>query len=326
MTDKANESAQAETGTQSPRIKSSSGSGAQLQAFGKHLHESILRLQGLTTVRVEHNAKLPSRTNDSEGRPIMFPMDIYWQFELDGKTYRALIHTTDWSRPLGLGTVLTLKAIVDDLPEAHKAVALTVAGFQKSAFDFAAAHGIELCMLRPARADEPEAEAQDILLSVTGYVPSIDKIQLQMDKDWLGSPKALPEGEQVNLLSAPPEQIMLYAENGRPIASMKQALEALVPRNPKGTEAVPVRKSFARPTYLHTDNPDMPKLKLAGVEGVVSFQALEQRYTRSSVLTQLLRAITHENAYAVDGALKVRRCDSGETSASAAPLVAGTGA
>lgn len=53
--------------------------------------------------------------------------------------------------------------------------------------------------------------------------------------------------------------------------------------------------------YLHTGKAEFPRLKLSGVDAIVSIDQHERRYDMNRVLTELISAITGIDEYLANG-------------------------
>lgn len=70
-------------------------------------------------------------------------IDVYYQFELNGIIHRVIFECKNWNSKVSKDKVLTLKAIMDDIPNSV-GVMVAPKGYQSGAKKFAEHHGIEL--------------------------------------------------------------------------------------------------------------------------------------------------------------------------------------
>lgn len=89
--------------------------------------------------------------------------------------------------------------------------------------------------------------------------------------------------------------------------TIEQLLTGLLPRQARVVFNLPVHKRFRQATYLHTGRPEFPRIKLAGVEAVVSVSERERKYEICELLADLFATITHDNQNRVDRAKRVRK-------------------
>jgi len=115
------------------------------EKFVRKITETLLRAQGLDTVKVEHNIQVQGLSRSHQ-------VDVYWQYKFGGVLHRVVINCKRYGRPVEVTDVLTLNGVLADMPGV-RGVIVTTSGYQQGAVDYATAHGIGLKVIR-----EPEDE------------------------------------------------------------------------------------------------------------------------------------------------------------------------
>ena len=95
----------------------------------------------MNAANVQHNVKLEGRSGQKH------QIDVYWEYEKDGKTHRVAIECKNYSRRISQEKVCALKGVLDDL-EGVSGIMVSKVGFQKGAKRYAKAFGISLKELR----------------------------------------------------------------------------------------------------------------------------------------------------------------------------------
>jgi hypothetical protein len=100
------------------------------------------------------------------------------------------------------------------------------------------------------------------------------------------------------------KEIRLYAEDGHQIGTLDGAMDQLahLARQQGRKDGDPVALQFTiegKKVYLHTDNPEIPRMQLARVIGTY-FRKLLAAGKKETKLTHTLRLLTNDQTYYVD--------------------------
>lgn len=115
--------------------------GKPYERLTRRVFETLLAQQSVKNLRVEHDIKLQGLTNEHQ-------IDVYWEFETGGITYRTVVECKDKTKPVEKQTLHALWTTLQDLPGQPRGVVVARSGFQEGAERFAKAHGILLYELR----------------------------------------------------------------------------------------------------------------------------------------------------------------------------------
>ena len=95
----------------------------------------------MNAANVQHNVKLEGRSGQKH------QIDVYWEYEKDGKTHRVAIECKNYSRRISLEKVCAFRGVLDDLDDVS-GIMVSKIGFQKGAKRYAKEFGISLKELR----------------------------------------------------------------------------------------------------------------------------------------------------------------------------------
>jgi len=118
--------------------------GKPYEKLTRRVFEALLAQQSVRNLRVEHDVKLKGITNEHQ-------VDVYWEFDAGGITYRTVVECKDWKEPVEQGVLFALHSVLQQLPGQPRGVVVARSGFQEGAQLFAKAHGIVLYELRAPR-------------------------------------------------------------------------------------------------------------------------------------------------------------------------------
>ena len=96
---------------------------------------------------VKHNVKMEGLSGQKH------QIDVYWEYEKDGKTHRVAIECKNYSRRISLEKVCAFKGVLDDL-DGVSGIMVSKVGFQKGAKKYAQQYGISLKELRAPKYGE----------------------------------------------------------------------------------------------------------------------------------------------------------------------------
>ena len=124
-------------------------------------------------VDVQHNVTLNGKLGNTH------QVDVYWEFELAGTTYRTIVEVKDWSQPVKQEHLMAFKSKMDDIPGCSKGIFVTRGGFQKGARIYAAGHGITLIQISAN-------DSSQFVVHISSTTTHYDCLAILSDEDWLG--------------------------------------------------------------------------------------------------------------------------------------------
>lgn len=95
---------------------------------------------GFKKVQVQHDVKLQGKSGATH------QIDVFWEFNLAGVTYKTLVEAKDWKSPVEKEQILSLKAKIDDIPNSN-GIFVSRTGYQAGAKTYAEHNGIQLYTL-----------------------------------------------------------------------------------------------------------------------------------------------------------------------------------
>ena len=117
------------------------------ELFTKRVYELLADSSSLNASKVQHNVKIEGRSGQKH------QIDVFWEYEKDGKTHRVAIECKDYSRRISLDKVCAFKGVLDDL-DGVNGIMVTKVGYQEGAKKYAQEYGISLKELRAPRNGE----------------------------------------------------------------------------------------------------------------------------------------------------------------------------
>lgn len=98
------------------------------------------------------------------------------------------------------------------------------------------------------------------------YIPIFEHIKLVPDQEW--NKMNISEGTSIRLELS--DSTKLYDEKGKEVTTLQRLLNSLVPKDMK--ELPPTNKThvFDKPTFIETHDASFPKVKIKGINVVIS--------------------------------------------------------
>jgi len=87
----------------------------------QEIFHALLKQKEVQNIDVKHNVTLQGKTTTHQ-------VDVYWEFEKGGITYRTVVQAKDWATPVVQGELLKFKSVLDDLPQQPRGVFVTRTG------------------------------------------------------------------------------------------------------------------------------------------------------------------------------------------------------
>jgi hypothetical protein len=251
----------------------------------------LLQNQGsVTTVDVQHNVVLKGKTTDHQ-------IDVYWEFEFGGIVHPVVVQAKDWGSPAKKAHLLTLKAVLDDLPRRPRGIVVTRFGFQKGAKEFASGNGIDIFQLKRREGPKLNFPAGSIItfhargtdagervrcindgeaeILCTAYSPYLADWRCECDQPWvdeLYKDFGRRLFDELRTLSIPASlDIELCDESGNPTTKLRQVWWPLIKEmQMHGTLSKAVTKVFEASTYIHSPSELVPLVKIRSMSGTLA--------------------------------------------------------
>src|SRR5438477_11988452 len=161
--------------------------GNQYELIVRHVYDTLLNQREARNIAVKHLELI-------QGTKSAYKIDVYWEFEIAGITYRTVVQAKDWNSRVKKDQVLTLKSVLDDIPGQPRGVIVTRVGLQKGAKELAEANGICIYVLAQAKRNPVKIRIDSIVklevvpvgtdhyFVATANEPQYDVIELSLDR------------------------------------------------------------------------------------------------------------------------------------------------
>lgn len=146
------------------------------EIFVRDITQTLLKAEGLTTVKVEHDLKVAGIARPHQ-------IDVYWEYQLGGVLHGVIINCKNYRTPVEAGDVETLAGVLHDLPGVRGLIVTTV-GFQKGAIAYAKTYGIGLKVIRPPKDEDFEGRIREIHLDIVLNTPLLLELKTFLNAEW----------------------------------------------------------------------------------------------------------------------------------------------
>jgi hypothetical protein len=248
-------------------------SGKGYEKLTQRVFEALHAQQNVRNIRVEHDITL-------HGIVSAHQVDVYWEFESGGITYRTVVECKDWKQPVDQGTLFTLHTVLTDIQGQPRGVVVARNGFQEGARHFAEAHGIVLYELRAPKDEDWDGFITGVNITGQLLAPKLHEVQFPADQEWLAKEwerLGIPANETITL-SGVAGEIQIEREDGSTLTTVGDVIEDhLLPTEigpPEWREYV-----FLEPAYVVTNRSDLPRIRLRAARVRIELaMALKQEF------------------------------------------------
>jgi hypothetical protein len=266
--------------------------GIPYELLAREIFELLVNQNSARNIEVKHNVSL-------QGKVTKHQIDVYWEFELGGVTYKTVVQTKDWNNPLNKGELLKFKEVLDDLPGQPRGIVVTRSGYQRGAKQVAQGNGILLyelmeelkrpivvtegsigrfwiCKktssgLKDLRDPEWRHESGTLVMQTIIFDPAYEEMRFEYDQAWLAKQRRHSSDEVLHRVASEsftsrPHDIKLYDESGNITGNVQDVLTAFVQGiGPKATVKEPMSKVFQVPTFRKTSSEGLPFIKISAL-------------------------------------------------------------
>lgn len=254
----------------------SKNTGLPYEILTQKIFQALHDQDQIKNIKVQQNVTL-------QGKTLKHQIDVYWEYDLGGIVYRAIVQAKDWGQPVTQNQLLAFKAVIDDLPGQPRGIFVTRTGYQRGAMEFARANGIVLYELRPPTAEDKAGKVWSICLRVFVFVPNTSNTHPIIDQQWVAAElnkSGIRPGNAPEIrIEAPEDQIELLNEAGQRVGSFRTALLSMFPGEYVEIPETIKEHYFSEPTFMLTGNPCFPKIKLAGIRSTISVSRVNEEIT-----------------------------------------------
>ena len=251
----------------------SKNTGIPYEILTKQIFQALHDQDQIENIKVQHNVKL-------QGKTVEHQIDVYWEYELGGVVYRAVVQTKDWDQTVSKGHLIQFKGVLDDLPGQPRGIFVTRTGYQSGAQQFAAANGIVLYELREPTTKDVEGRINSIILKITAFITTAPSVEPIVDKDWVGVERKrlnIPSTEQFQIsITKRLAEMLLFKENEQKVGSFEQIIEGMYPDLKAELPETTKEHYFSEPTFMVTGIAAFPRVKLCGLRANIAIKRVYQ--------------------------------------------------
>jgi len=272
----------------------------------RDIFESLGKLDGIQNLKVERKVYLDGLSTNADDTKVKHEIDVCVRYEQFGMKNLIVIQAKHWKTPVDLPTLMTFRGVLTDLPGNPRGVLVTKSGFDKgNLFGVAKTYNIGLYVL-----DEIAQGAFAPSIELTGEM-KVDGVHV---KDFFfDNPYDADLAKQLLEADTGSKDIRLYNNDGKDIGSLDGAITNLATRareqHAKDGQVVSLRFEIeGRPVFIHTSNPELPRMRIAIIQGTYFSKVLASGKTETK-LTHALRLLTNDQNYYVDSDHNVHRAN-----------------
>ncbi len=201
------------------------------------------------------------------GKSTSHQIDVTFEFEVGGMTYRTIVQCKDWSTPVKQEQVLAFHGVLCDIAGQPRGVMVARSGFQEGARNVAAHHGIKLYELREPRDEDWDGLIRTVETTVKILAPEFRNVRLLPDEEWVREQLKTLGLQQIDLdiESYPGIDTIAYA-GGDP-CDLNAIVNGYVPNHP--CEGMSIRHYFENPPFLELANHPLPRLRIRGIQAEI---------------------------------------------------------
>lgn len=244
--------------------------GISYEKLVQHLFSLMLNEKSVKTIDVKQNVTLQGKTTTHQ-------IDVYWEFEMGGIIYKTIVQAKDYNSTVSQDKLLTFAAVLNDLPGQPRGIFITKTGYQKGAKKIAEANGILLYEFRQPTDNDWKGRIKDIKIEMQCIAPDFSNQHSVVDNIWfiqkckelnIQPPQHLPSGGGLNT------EILLYDENDNVITSLYHLQNQCYENYTTSDKNYRITHKFDTPTFIASNYPPMPKIKLSEFSFDVSVHEL----------------------------------------------------
>ena len=251
----------------------SKNTGIPYEILTQQIFQALHDQDQIKNITVQHNVEL-------QGKQLKHQIDVYWEYELGGVVYRAVVQAKDWGQAVTQNQLLSFKAILDDLPGQPRGIFVTRTGYQSGAKEYAEANGIVLYELREPTPQDMDGKVMTFQLRISVFAPKSSNVEPIFDQAWAVAERERrgfgPDEVAEIRAGGLEDQLFLLNEAGEKTGTFHSVLKSRFPSD--YVEVPPTVKEhwFTEPIYLPTGNPRFPRTKLLGIRATISVERQNQ--------------------------------------------------
>ncbi|MEA5257493.1 restriction endonuclease [Arcicella aquatica] len=163
----------------------------EYEKFTQEIYQSLINVQGLTTIEVKHNIKIKGRSGQEH------QIDVYWEYVIAEIRHKVAIECKNYNSVVSVGKVRDFYGVLADIGNIN-GIMVTKEGYQKGSKEFAKHYGINLKELREPKDDDWKGRIKTIVVNMEMVLPKIKSRFIIVDEEWVRANIKLPENETFN--------------------------------------------------------------------------------------------------------------------------------
>jgi len=231
--------------------------GIEYEKLVQGIFDAIFNQERVNNIKVERDV-------EAQGKTTKHQIDVYWEFEHGGITYKTIVQCKDWNKTVNKGELLKFSQILQDIPGQPRGVFVTKTGYQKGAKEVAIAKGIILYGLRELTDKDWDGYIREININLNITKPAVT-IEPIVDIEWC---KTKLREKGLNSLSLHIKdnlrKIRIVDENSN-LIDIESIIENLKKDKEQQKEYL-----FDSNAFLLIDNGILDKIKILGVKIIVN--------------------------------------------------------
>ena len=147
----------------------------EYEHFTRKVFACLSEQKAVKTITLQHNMKLQGKSGARH------QIDVYWEYEQDGRLHKVAIECKNYAKKLSIGKVRDFYGVLVDI-DGLRDIMVTKVGYQSGAMKYASSVGVHLKELRSPT--KPECIAGQI---ITDFHISMRRCLYLIDKEWTSS-------------------------------------------------------------------------------------------------------------------------------------------
>lgn len=259
----------------------------------------MAQLDGLKNIKVQHNIQMIGLSGASH------QIDVYWEFELAGITWKSVIQAKDWNYRVDFPTLMSFRGVLEDLGN-PRGIMFTKTGYNKGNIDkIAEKHNISLFVIDKFIDAESKQKPLGVItaigetleLTLTGFKLSrqFDSVALNNFIRNLTFDNLKFRGQKTGFL--------FTAEDLN-----NQAINFVLDKEIGSPEGEEFKYPSLEPLLLTLIESGGPKLEIIELHGIA--KRIETSRTKKNIFaTHLIRSATGDKSFVVDNLSRVHRSE-----------------
>lgn len=167
----------------------------EYEKLTQSIYQLLIQEQGHKNIEVKHNTTVTGKSGATH------QVDVYWEFQIAGKTYKTFIECKHYKSAVSIGHIRNFYGVLEDV--GTNGIFVTKVGYQSGAEKFAKYYGIDTKVIKPTEESDLKDRIRKIVINL--HIKTVSKkpppqVGLEIeDKDSLGNPIDVNYLSELNL-------------------------------------------------------------------------------------------------------------------------------